>query len=123
MLMKNLLEIEELNNKAIYLYFSDNDVKNSFIENSEKEGICFEDEVSVKERKDDIDRFMRLYCREDSDFEYKPGIYVCFIGFIGHMRIFSSSNSHVVIDYKKYINGECNYILSKNELRELKNKR
>ena len=114
--MKEIRTIKGLfdyTDKTIYLYFRDDNVKMSFAKRAGIEGICFGNGVSVIDNVKELG-FTRLL--KDGDY-----VSVSFVGHIGHMRIYSGDNTKVVVDYKRYIEGEKQFFL-KNPYGIVKNK-
>ena len=89
--------------KRVYVYLEDKETMQRFITDAESEGYKFGDGVKISKRKPDM--LYALY----------PNKTVSFINFIGRMAFQSSAENIARINYKKYINGNINYLYKKGE--------
>lgn len=96
--MRTISNLIEENEKRVYVYLADEKTSDAFICDAEREGICFCDGVKLTERPKD-----NLYALNKDKT-------VNFIGYIGRVAFQCNVDCIVRIDYKKYINGNGDYL-------------
>ena len=96
--IKNLIN----KNKKVYIYLEDNEAAERFILECEREGITFSDKSPV--RKKHMQDVLALL----------PDGTICYLGFCGRMCYSAGGNAAVRINFKEYILGNPNYIISSN---------
>ena len=88
--------------KKVYIRLRGNAMRYRFMSDAEREGITYGDKVNPTER--EVDDIMAL-CADGT---------ICFLGWAGRMCYHLSEDKVIRIDYEKYIDGEDNYIIPRN---------
>lgn len=96
--MRTISSLIEENEKRVYVYLSDEKTNDTFMRDAEREGICFADGVNLKERE------------HDDIYALNKDKTANFIGYIGRIAFQCNADCIVRIDYKKYINGNSDYL-------------
>ena len=93
--------IKELirNEKKVYIYLSSKAIEYRFMSDAEREGITFGDGIKPTDRQ--VDDIMALH--DDGT--------ICFLGWAGRMSYHYNKARIKRIDYKKYIDGNEDYLI------------
>jgi hypothetical protein len=95
--MRKLMDLVELDDRGVFVYFRTPALCRDFMCNAEAEGITFGDGVRPSQR-DDTDIFA-LHAEKT----------IAYVGAVGHMAF--SAGARVCVDYEKYRNGEEDFII------------
>lgn len=93
--LRNLVKSD----KRVYVYSADSQTIDRFIVDAEREGFTFSDGVKPSERTPDY--IMALH--EDGT--------ICYVGFVGHMAFGCAPLDMLCVDYRKYADGDEDYII------------
>lgn len=96
--MRTIEQLVKENKKRVYVYLADKATRDRFIKDAEAEGYTFEDGVKISER--GIDDFYAINKNHT----------VNFINGIGRIAFQCGAENIVRVDYKKYINGDDDYL-------------
>lgn len=90
-----------------YIWLEDKETRMQFMEDAEKEGFRFEDDVPPTKR--EAGDIMRIY----------PDKTLCFVGFVGHLAYHAmdgcNRQSVIRIDYKRYKAGEADFFIEREQ--------
>ena len=97
--MRTIKELANSTEKKVYVYLADTETAEQFVKDAMREGYHFGDGAAISSR------------QQDEFYAVNKDLTVNYLNSIGRMAFQSGAENIVRIDYKKYINGNDDYII------------